>query len=231
MAKKKNGRYIQSKGNRFEKNTDTVHTESTRHINHKDKYIGLNERTENHNIHNPPDITQKETGSSFQTEKQKKDMRKQIDSFQKEEKESRDAVTENAGNSLTVDNGRAGFEDNTKTYKTFAEGTRHKDKSVDVNEDTHSYGWKKNVRINRRQYKAHLEDNFSKVKSEDENKSKSNQKKYFKGNFEEKEFTRNKGNKDRKKENKDNRISQKSAKKFEKQEKKISKLQHKKEDL
>ncbi|HFH8836827.1 TPA: C40 family peptidase [Streptococcus agalactiae] len=170
-----------------------------------------------------------EKGQTFsRKENQKKKMRKQIDKFHKE-KEVYDPLSKDMDNDGVIDRYDVDFRDSKVSYLTLADDEKYDNRQNDKEKNYDEYV--KNPKSKNKIYKHYAKDTFSKESPKSEN-----QKKYFKSNFDNQEFTRDKDTKkksfqDVKNEGKtsDKSTSQKRKGKFENKEKKISKLQQKKQ--
>lgn len=170
-----------------------------------------------------------EKGQTFsRKENQKKKMRKQIDKFHKE-KEVYDPLSKDMDNDGVIDRYDVDFRDSKVSYRTLADDEKYDNRQNDKEKNYDEYV--KNPKSKNKIYKHYAKDTFSKESPKSEN-----QKKYFKSNFDNQEFTRDKDTKkksfqDVKNEGKtsDKSTSQKRKGKFENKEKKISKLQQKKQ--
>lgn len=170
-----------------------------------------------------------EKGQTFsRKENQKKKMRKQIDKFHKE-KEVYDPLSKDMDNDGVIDRYDVDFRDSKVSYRTLVDDEKYDNRQNDKEKNYDEYV--KNPKSKNKIYKHYAKDTFSKESPKSEN-----QKKYFKSNFDNQEFTRDKDTKkksfqDVKNEGKtsDKSTSQKRKGKFENKEKKISKLQQKKQ--
>lgn len=170
-----------------------------------------------------------EKGQTFsRKENQKKKMRKQIDKFHKE-KEVYDPLSKDMDNDGVIDRYDVDFRDSKVSYRTLADDEKYDNRQNDKEKNYDEYV--KNPKSKNKIYKHYAKDTFSKESPKSEN-----QKKYFKSNFDNQEFTRDKDTKkksfqDVKNEGKtsDKSTSQKRKGKFGNKEKKISKLQQKKQ--
>ncbi|MFS6252000.1 C40 family peptidase [Streptococcus agalactiae] len=170
-----------------------------------------------------------EKGQTFsRKENQKKKMRKQIDKFHKE-KEVYDPLSKDMDNDGVIDRYDVDFRDSKVSYRTLADDEKYDNRQNNKEKNYDEYV--KNPKSKNKIYKHYAKDTFSKESPKSEN-----QKKYFKSNFDNQEFTRDKDTKkksfqDVKNEGKtsDKSTSQKRKGKFENKEKKISKLQQKKQ--
>ncbi|VSI21116.1 NlpC/P60 family protein [Streptococcus pneumoniae] len=161
-------------------------------------------------------------------ENHKKKMRKQIDKFH-QEKEVYDPLSKDMDNDGVIDRYDVDFRDSKVSYRTLADDEKYDNRQNDKEKNYDEYV--KNPKSKNKIYKHYAKDTFSKESPKSEN-----QKKYFKSNFDNQEFTRDKDTKkksfqDVKNEGKtsDKSTSQKRKGKFENKEKKISKLQQKKQ--
>lgn len=184
------------------------------------------------NIRNDELYPLSDNGEKSQTfsrkENQKKKMRKQIDKFH-QEKEVYDPLSKDMDNDGVIDRYDVDFRDSKVSYRTLADDEKYDNRQNDKEKNYDEYA--KNPKSKNKIYKHYAKDTFSKESPKSEN-----QKKYFKSNFDDQEFTRDKDTKkksfqDVKNEGKtsDKSTSQKRKGKFENKEKKISKLQQKKQ--
>lgn len=171
-----------------------------------------------------------QNSTSFQAEKRRKKMQKKINKFQKEEKEVYDPLSKDMDNDGVIDRYDVDFRDSKVSYRTLADDEKYDNRQNDKEKNYDEYV--KNPKSKNNRYKHYVKDTFLKESPKSENK------KYFKSNFDDKEFTRNKDTKKNsfqdvkdKRKTADKNTSQKRKGKFEKQEKKISKLQQKKQTL
>ena len=175
--------------------------------------------------------------SSFQTEKHRKKIQKQINKFQKEEQEVYDPLSKDTDNDGVIDRYDVDFRDSKVSYRTHTDGEKYDSRKNDK--------YIENPKSKNKRYNLYSKKRFFK-----ESSKTNDDRKYFKSNFEDSEFTRNKDKKSFKnirdnfdKKNRDKwktsdkeipkteKDSKKTSFKFEKQEKKISKLQQKKQTL
>lgn len=169
-----------------------------------------------------------QNGSSFQAENRRKKMQKKINKFQKEEKEVYDPLSKDMDNDGVIDRYDVDFRDSKVSYRTFADDEKYDNRQSDKEKNYDDYV--KNPKSKNKRYKNYVKDTLSKESPKSENK------KYFKSNFDDKEFTRNNDTKKNsfqdvndKRKTTDKNPSQKRKGKFENKEKKISKLQQKKQ--
>lgn len=167
--------------------------------------------------------------SSFQAEKHKKKMQKQINKFQKGEKEVYDPLSKDMDNDGVIDRYDVDFRDSKVSYRTLTDDEKYDNNQNDKGKNYDDYV--KNPKSKNKRYKNYVKDTFSKERMKSEN-----QKKYVRSNFDDEEFTRNKDTKNNlfedvnnKRKTTDKNSSQKRKGKFENKEKKISKLQQKKQ--
>ncbi|VST63439.1 NlpC/P60 family protein [Streptococcus pneumoniae] len=159
--------------------------------------------------------------------KDKKNMRRQMDKFKKE-KEVYDPLSKDMDNDGVIDRYDVDFRDSKVSYRTLAGDEKYDNRQKDKEKNYDDYV--KNPKSKNKRYKHYIKDTFLKESPKSENK------KYFKSNFDDKEFTRNKDTKKNsfqdvndKRKTTDKNPSQKRKGKFENKEKKISKLQQKKQ--
>lgn len=169
-----------------------------------------------------------QNGSSFQAENRRKKMQKQINKFQKEEKEVYDPLSKDMDNDGVIDRYDVDFRDSKVSYRTLADDEKYDNNQNDKGKNYDEYV--KNPKSKNKRYKNYVKDTLSKESPKSENK------KYFKSNFDDKEFTRTKDTKKNsfqdvndKRKTTDKNPSQKRKGKFENKEKKISKLRQKKQ--
>lgn len=169
-----------------------------------------------------------QNGSSFQAENRRKKMQKQINKFQREEKEVYDPLSKDMDNDGVIDRYDVDFRDSKVSYRTLADDEKYDNRQSDKEKNYDDYV--KNPKSKNKRYKNYVKDTFLKESPKSENK------KYFKSNFDDKEFTRTKDTKKNsfqdvndKRKTTDKNPSQKRKGKFENKEKKISKLQQKKQ--
>lgn len=169
-----------------------------------------------------------QNGSSFQAENRRKKMQKQINKFQKEEKEFYDPLSKDMDNDGVIDRYDVDFRDSKVSYRTLTDDEKYENRENDKEKNYDDYI--KNPKSKNKRYKHYVKDTLSKESPKSENK------KYFKSNFEDKEFTRTKDTKENsfqdvkdKRKTADKNSSQKRKGKFENKEKKISKLRQKKQ--
>lgn len=167
--------------------------------------------------------------SSFQAEEHKKKMQKQINKFQKGEKEVYDPLSKDMDNDGVIDRYDVDFRDSKVSYRTLTDDEKYDNNQNDKGKNYDDYV--KNPKSKNKRYKNYVKDTFSKERMKSEN-----QKKYVRSNFDDEEFTRNKDTKNNlfedvnnKRKTTDKNSSQKRKGKFENKEKKISKLQQKKQ--
>ncbi|HEL1060929.1 TPA: CHAP domain-containing protein [Streptococcus equi subsp. zooepidemicus] len=167
--------------------------------------------------------------SSFQAENRRKKMQKQINKFQREEKEVYDPLSKDMDNDGVIDRYDVDFRNSKVSYRTLADDEKYDSGQNDKEKNYDEYV--KNPKSKNKRYKNYVKDTFSKERTKSEN-----QKKYVRSNFDDKEFTRNKDTKNNlfedvnnKRKTTDKNSSQKRKGKFENKEKKISKLQQKKQ--
>ena len=193
-----------------------------RHINnYSDRTISSYSLSDTGNIN--------QNRSSFQAEKHKKKMQKQINKFQKGEKEVYDPLSKDMDNDGVIDRYDVDFRDSKVSYRTLTDGEKYDNNQNDKGKNYDDYV--KNPKSKNKRYKNYVKDTFSKERTKSEN-----QKKYVRCNFDDEEFTRNKDTKNNlledvnnKRKTTDKNASQKRKGKFENKEKKISKLQQKKQ--
>ncbi|HGZ4994790.1 TPA: CHAP domain-containing protein [Enterococcus faecalis] len=169
-----------------------------------------------------------QNGSSFQAENRRKKMQKQINKFQKEEKEVYDPLSKDMDNDGVIDRYDVDFRDSKVSYRTLADDEKYDNNQNDKGKNYDDYV--KNPKSKNKRYKHYVKDTLSKESPKSENK------KYFKSNFDDKEITRTKDTKKNpfqdvndKRKTTDKNPSQKRKGKFENKEKKISKLRQKKQ--
>ena len=169
-----------------------------------------------------------QNGASFQAENRRKKMQKQINKFQKEEKEVYDPLSKDMDNDGVIDRYDVDFRDSKVSYRTLADDEKYDNRQSDKEKNYDDYV--KNPKSKNKRYKHYVKDTLSKESPKSENK------KYFKSNFDDKEFTRTKDTKKNsfqdvndKRKTTDKNPSQKRKGKFENKEKKISKLRQKKQ--
>jgi len=214
-------------------------------INHPDrenKYKDLNKGSDSYEIPGKGNINQ---GKSFlEPKKDKKVRQRQIGRFHQKEKETYEDLSKDTDKNIASNPYDMGFRDDKALQKASAKEKRYKENATTIPTDKS----KNKIRANRKQYKKILQENHDK----EDLSLKDHPKKYFKSNFEDEEFTRNKNKnknnplnpKDGVKEKNDNKgeiednskpkpkeYSKKANDKFRKQEKKILKLQHKKQSF
>lgn len=201
--KQSNNSYRRYKNNNSDKNTSSYSLSDTGNIN--------------------------QNGSSFQAENRRKKMQKQINKFQKEEKEVYDPLSKDMDNDGVIDRYDVDFRDSKVSYRPLADDEKYDNRQNDKEKNYNDYV--KNPKSKNKRYKNYAKDTLSKESPKSEK-----QKKYFKSNFDDKEFTRTKDTKENsfqdakdKRKTADKNTSQKKADKFESKEKKISKLQQKKQ--
>lgn len=193
-----------------------------RHINnYSDRTISSYSLSDTGNIN--------QNRSSFQDEKRKKKMQKQINKFQKGEKEVYDPLSKDMDNDGVIDRYDVDFRDSKVSYRTLTDDEKYDNNQNDKGKNYDDYV--KNPKSKNKRYKNYVKDTFSKKRMKSEN-----QKKYVRSNFDDEEFTRNKDTKNNlfedvnnKRKTTDKNSSQKRKGKFENKEKKISKLQQKKQ--
>lgn len=193
-----------------------------RHINnYSDRTISSYSLSDTGNIN--------QNRSSFQDEKRKKKMQKQINKFQKGEKEVYDPLSKDMDNDGVIDRYDVDFRDSKVSYRTLTDDEKYDNNQNDKRKNYDDYV--KNPKSKNKRYKNYVKDTFSKKRMKSEN-----QKKYVRSNFDDEEFTRNKDTKNNlfedvnnKRKTTDKNSSQKRKGKFENKEKKISKLQQKKQ--
>ena len=193
-----------------------------RHINnYSDRTISSYSLSDTGNIN--------QNRSSFQAEKHKKKMQKQINKFQKGEKEVYDPLSKDMDNDGVIDRYDVDFRDSKVSYRTLTDDEKYDNNQNDKGKNHDDYV--KNPKSKNKRYKNYVKDTFSKERMKSEN-----QKKYVRSNFDDEEFTRNKDTKNNlfedvnnKRKTTDKNSSQKRKGKFENKEKKISKLQQKKQ--
>lgn len=194
-----------------------------RHINnYSDRTISSYSLSDTGNIN--------QNGSSFQAENRRKKMQKQINKFQKEEKEVYDPLSKDMDNDGVIDRYDVDFRDSKVSYRTLADDEKYDNRQSDKEKNYDDYV--KNPKSKNKRYKNYVKDTLSKESPKSENK------KYFKSNFDDKEFTKTKDTKKNsfqdvndKRKTTDKNPSQKRKGKFENKEKKISKLRQKKQKL
>ena len=169
-----------------------------------------------------------QNGASFQAENRRKKMQKQINKFQKEEKEVYDPLSKDMDNDGVIDRYDVDSRDSKVSYRTLADDEKYDNRQSDKEKNYDDYV--KNPKSKNKRYKHYVKDTLSKESPKSENK------KYFKSNFDDKEFTRTKDTKKNsfqdvndKRKTTDKNPSQKRKGKFENKEKKISKLRQKKQ--
>ena len=169
-----------------------------------------------------------QNSTSFQAEKRRKKMQKKINKFQKEEKEVYDPLSKDMDNDGVIDRYDVDFRDSKVSYRTLTDDEKYDNRQNDKEKNYDEYV--KNPKSKNNRYKHYVKDTFLKESPKSENK------KYFKSNFDDKEFTRNKDTKKNsfqdvkdKRKTTDKNPSQKRKGKFENKEKKISKLRQKKQ--
>ena len=193
-----------------------------RHINnYSDRTISSYSLSDTGNIN--------QNRSSFQAEKHKKKMQKQINKFQKGEKEVYDPLSKDMDNDGVIDRYDVDFRDSKVSYRTLTDDEKYDNNQNDKGKNYDDYV--KNPKSKNKRHKNYVKDTFSKERMKSEN-----QKKYVRSNFDDEEFTRNKDTKNNlfqdvnnKRKTTDKNSSQKRKGKFENKEKKISKLQQKKQ--
>ncbi|MCK4041900.1 CHAP domain-containing protein [Streptococcus suis] len=193
-----------------------------RHINnYSDRTISSYSLSDTGNIN--------QNRSSFQDEKRKKKMQKQINKFQKGEKEVYDPLSKDMDNDGVIDRYDVDFRDSKVSYRTLTDDEKYDNNQNDKRKNYDDYV--KNPKSKNKRYKNYVKDTFSKERTKSEN-----QKKYVRCNFDDEEFTRNKDTKNNlledvnnKRKTTDKNASQKRKGKFENKEKKIYKLQQKKQ--
>ena len=193
-----------------------------RHINnYSDRTISSYSLSDTGNIN--------QNRSSFQDEKRKKKMQKQINKFQKGEKEVYDPLSKDMDNDGVIDRYDVDFRDSKVSYRTLTDDGKYDSGQNDKGKNYNEYV--KNPKSKNKRYKNYVKDTFYKERMKSEN-----QKKYVRSNFDDEEFTRNKDTKNNlfedvnnKRKTTDKNSSQKRKGKFENKEKKISKLQQKKQ--
>lgn len=193
-----------------------------RHINnYSDRTISSYSLSDTGNIN--------QNRSSFQAEKHKKKMQKQINKFQKGEKEVYDPLSKDMDNDGVIDRYDVDFRDSKVSYRNLTDDEKYDNNQNDKGKNYDDYV--KNPKSKNKRYKNYVKDTFSKERMKSEN-----QKKYVRSNFDDEEFTRNKDTKNNlfedvnnKRKTTDKNSSQKRKGKFENKEKKISKLQQKKQ--
>ncbi len=185
-----------------------------------------NKNTSSYSLSDTGNINQNR--SSFQAEKDKKKMQKQINKFQKGEKEVYDPLSKDMDNDGVIDRYDVDFRDSKVSYRTLTDDEKYDNNQNDKGKNYDDYV--KNPKSKNKRYKHYVKDTLSKESPKSENK------KYFKSNFDDKEFTRTKDTKKNsfqdvndKRKTTDKNPSQKRKGKFENKEKKISKLQQKKQ--
>ena len=170
-----------------------------------------------------------QNSTSFQAEKRRKKMQKQINKFQKEEKEVYDPLSKDMDNDGVIDRYDVDFRDSKVSYRTLTDDEKYDNRQNDKEKNYDDYV--KNPKSKNNRYKYYAKDTFLKESPKSEK-----QKKYVRSNFDDKEFTRNKDTKKNsfqevkdKRKTADKNTSQKREGKFENKEKKISKLRQKKQ--
>ncbi|HEK9278999.1 TPA: CHAP domain-containing protein, partial [Streptococcus equi subsp. equi] len=156
-------------------------------------------------------------------------MQKQINKFQKGEKEVYDPLSKDMDNDGVIDRYDVDFRDSKVSYRTLTDDEKYDNNQNDKGKNYNDYV--KNPKSKNKRYKNYVKDTFSKERMKSEN-----QKKYVRSNFDDEEFTRNKDTKNNlfqdvnnKRKTTDKNSSRKRKGKFENKEKKISKLQQKKQ--
>ncbi|SDB02245.1 NlpC/P60 family protein [Fusobacterium necrophorum] len=170
-----------------------------------------------------------QNGSSFQAENRRKKMQKQINKFQKEEKEVYDPLSKDMDNDGVIDRYDVDFRDSKASYRTLEDDEKY-DNWQNGKEKNHDE-YVRNPKSKNKKYKQYAKERFFNESSKVEKQNK-----YTRSNFDDKEFTRNKDTKNNlfedvnnKRKTTDKNSSQKRKGKFENKEKKISKLQQKKQ--
>lgn len=172
-------------------------------------------------------IPKKSGHSSLKENRQKKKVRKQMDKFN-QEKEFYDPLSKDMDNDGVIDRYDVDFRDSKVSYRTLTDDEKYDNRQNDKEKNYDEYV--KNPKSKNNRYKHYAKDTFLKESPKSENK------KYFKSNFDDKEFTRNKDTKKNsfqdvkdKRKTTDKNPSQKRKGKFENKEKKISKIRQKKQ--
>ena len=170
-----------------------------------------------------------QNSTSFQAEKRRKKMQKNINKFQKEEKEVYDPLSKDTDNDGVIDRYDVDFRDSKVSYRTLTDDEKYDNRQNDKEKNYDEYV--KNPKSKNNRYKHYAKDTFLKESPKSEK-----QKNYMRSNFDDKEFTRNKDTKKNsfqdvkdKRKTTDKNPSQKRKGKFENKEKKISKLCQKKQ--
>lgn len=203
------------------------------HPDREDKYHYLNKGSDPYGLLRKENINQSK--SFLDPKKNKKVRQKQIGRFHQKEKETYEDLSKYRDKNIASNPYDMGFRNDKALQKVSAKEQRYKENVATITTDKS----KNKVRANRKRYKKILKENHDK---EDLSLKKCS-KKYFKSNFEDEEFTRNKNKKnplntkngvkeknDNKGEIPDNskpkpkEYSKKANDKFRKQEKKILKL-------
>lgn len=152
-----------------------------RHINnYSDRTISSYSLSDTGNIN--------QNRSSFQDEKRKKKMQKQINKFQKGEKEVYDPLSKDMDNDGVIDRYDVDFRDSKVSYRTLTDDEKYdnwqngKEKNYDE--------YVRNPKSKNKKYKQYTKERFFNESSKVEKQNK-----YVRSNFDDKEFTRNKDKK------------------------------------
>lgn len=166
--------------------------------------------------------------SSFQTEKHRKKIQKQLNKFQQREKEVYDPLSKDMDNDGVIDRYDVDFRDSKVSYRILADDEKYGNRQNDKGKNYDEYVKNPKSKNKRKDY---AKDSFFKESPKTEK-----QKDYVRSNFDDKEFTRNKDTQkdlfqdvNDKRKTADKNPSQKRKGKFENQEKKIVKLRQKKQ--
>ena len=166
--------------------------------------------------------------SSFQTEKHRKKIQKQLNKFQQKEKEVYDPLSKDMDNDGVIDRYDVDFRDSKVSYRILADDEKYGNRQNDKGKNYDEYVKNPKSKNKRKDY---AKDSFFKESPKTEK-----QKDYVRSNFDDKEFTRNKDTQkdlfqdvNDKRKTADKNPSQKRKGKFENQEKKIVKLRQKKQ--
>lgn len=223
-------------------NTSSSKKTFINHPDREDKYNDLNKGSDSYEIPGKENINQ---GKSFlEPKKDKKVRQKQIGRLYNKEKATHEDLSKDTDKNIASNPYDMGFRNDKALQKASDKEQKYKENAATIPTDKP----KNKVRANRKRYKKILQENRPK---EDLN-LKDHQRKYFKSNFEDEEFTRtkdkneknplntkeaikekegNKGEAPNKQIFKSKDHSRKYGNKFKKQEEKISKLQHKKQSF
>ena len=171
------------------------------HTDIEDKYKDLNKGSDSYEIPGKGNINQDK--SFLEPKKDKKVRQKQIGRLYNKEKATHEDLSKDTDKNIASNPYDMGFRDDKALQKVSAKEQRHKENAATITTDKS----KNKVKANRKRYKKILKENHDK----EDLSLKDRPKKYFKSNFEDEGFTRNKNKKnplntkDSVKEKKDNK--------------------------